>query len=74
MQVTLHTAQSVVCRGNSALIVESNVDPFYQVFPNTVFDDSARNVWMVFTSSAEHVERKANIKSSCSKCKPSYDL
>jgi len=44
MQVTLHThtAQSVVCRGNSSLTVESNVDPFYQVVPNAVFDDSAR--------------------------------
>ena len=68
MQVTLHThtAQSVVCRGNSSLTVESNVDAFYQVVPNTVFDDSARNVWMVFTSSAEQAASKANIKSSCS--------
>ena len=43
MQVTLHThtVQSVVCRGNSSLTVESNVDPFYPVFPNSVFDDSA---------------------------------
>ena len=64
MQVTLHThtAQSVVCRGNSSLTVESNVDPFYQVVPNTVFDDSARNVCVVYTSSAEHMKiKKGNI-------------
>jgi len=61
-----HTVQSVVCRGNYSLNVESNVDPFYQVFPNTVFDDSAMHVWMVFSSSAEHVASKANIESSCS--------
>ena len=68
MAPVLNTAeQSVVCRGNSSLTMESNVDPFYQVVPNTVFDDSARNVCMVFTSSAEHVAiKKGNIKSSCS--------
>jgi len=60
MQVTLHThtAQSAVCRGDSPLTVESNVDPFYQVPSHTVFDDSAINEWMVFTSSAEHVASK----------------
>ena len=44
MQVTLHThLHNLLSVGeNSSLTVESNVDPFYQVVPNTVFDDSAR--------------------------------
>ena len=68
MQVTLHThLHNLLSVGeNSSLTVESNVDPFYQVVPNTVFDDSTGNVWMVFTSSAEQAASKANIKSSCS--------
>jgi len=41
--------------------VESNVDPFYQDVPNTVFDDSAKNVCMVFRSSAEHVAIRKEI-------------